>query len=174
MPAASRSDWEGHAVAKRLYRSRTDRMLFGVAGGFAEYLDLDPAVVRIVWAFLVLAAGAGFLLYIVAAIVIPEEPYPGAARADAAGMGVPTGANGQPLTDAGAPGAAPGGMPGWSAGQPHHRDSSGAVVFGGILVLIGLWFFAKDLIPAFDDRLVVPGVLVVVGLVLVLGSMRRR
>ena len=58
-------------MSKRLYRSRDDRMLFGVAGGMARYLDIDPSIVRIVWALLVLAGGAGFLLYIVAAIVIP-------------------------------------------------------------------------------------------------------
>jgi phage shock protein C len=158
-------------VAKRLYRSRSDRMLFGVAGGFAEYLDVDPAVVRIVWAFLVLAAGAGFLLYIVAAIVIPEEPYPGAARAEAAGTTA-----GAPTDPTGTAGATPApNVSGWSAGKARpHRDSNGAVIFGGLLVLIGLWFFAKDLIPAFDDRLVLPGFLVVIGLVLVLGSMRRR
>ena len=158
-------------MPKRLYRSRSDRMLFGVAGGFAEYLDLDPAVVRIVWAFLVLAAGAGFLLYIVAAIVIPEEPYPGAAQAEATG-GMPGAA-----TDLGAPGGAPPTpqATSWPAGQPRpHRESNGAVIFGAFLVLVGLWFFARDLIPSFDDRLVVPGFLIVVGLVLVMGSMRRH
>ena len=47
-------------------------MLFGVAGGMARFLDLDPSIVRIVWALLAIAGGAGILLYIVAAIVIPE------------------------------------------------------------------------------------------------------
>lgn len=158
-------------MPKRLYRSRSDRMLFGVAGGFAEYLDLDPAVVRIVWAFLVLAAGAGFLLYIVAAIVIPEEPYPGAAQ-----TGAPGGGPGSPTGMAGTAGAAATpNATSWTAGQPRpHRESNGAVIFGAFLVLVGVWFFARDLIPSFDDRLVVPGFLVVVGLVLVMGSMRRR
>ncbi|MEZ0241124.1 MAG: PspC domain-containing protein, partial [Chloroflexota bacterium] len=59
---------------ERLYRSRDDRMIFGVAGGMADWLDVDPAIVRIVWALLIFAGGAGLLLYIVAAIVIPEEP----------------------------------------------------------------------------------------------------
>src|SRR5512143_2295390 len=74
MRAASSSSSEAPAVRERLYRSRTDRMLFGVAGGMAEWLDLDPAVVRLVWALLILAGGIGFLLYIIAAIVVPEEP----------------------------------------------------------------------------------------------------
>jgi phage shock protein C len=58
----------------RLYRSRDERVLFGVAGGVAEWLDVDPAVVRIVFALLVLTAGFGLLLYLIMAIVIPEEP----------------------------------------------------------------------------------------------------
>ena len=71
-------------MRERLYRSRSDRMLFGVAGGMAEWLDLDPSVVRLVWALLILAGGIGLLLYIVAAIVVPEEPYGLAAAAPAA------------------------------------------------------------------------------------------
>ena len=151
-------------MRKRLYRSRTDRMLFGVAGGFADWLDVDPAVVRIVWALLVLAAGTGFLLYIVAAIVIPEEPFPGAASAEAGAAGAPDAASGTPQPNASS----------WTASPTRPHDSNGALIFGGLLVLIGLWFFAKDLLPNFDDRLVLPGLLVVLGAVLVLGSMRRR
>lgn len=60
---------------KRLYRSRTDRMIAGVAGGIASYLDLDPTLVRLVWAFTFLPGGVpGLLLYLIAWIVIPLEP----------------------------------------------------------------------------------------------------
>lgn len=59
-------------MRERLYRSRDERMLFGVAGGMARYFGLDPAIVRLVWFLLFLAGGAGALLVIVAAIVIPE------------------------------------------------------------------------------------------------------
>src|SRR6187431_1781567 len=65
---------------RRLYRSRTDTVLGGVAAGLAVYLNTDPALVRIAWAILVpLTGGAAFLAYIVGWIVVPEEPYPGAA-----------------------------------------------------------------------------------------------
>lgn len=56
----------------RLYRSR-DRVVAGVAGGVADALDLDPSLVRIVWA-LAMFAGFPILVYIVMAIVVPEEP----------------------------------------------------------------------------------------------------
>src|SRR5919112_1789595 len=61
-------------MRERLYRARHDRMLFGVAGGLARYLGIDSSIVRIVWVLLFLAAGTGILLYIVAAVLIPEEP----------------------------------------------------------------------------------------------------
>src|SRR6185503_2565953 len=87
MPAASSFESEAPVVRERLYRSRSDRMIFGVAGGMADWLDLDPSLVRLVWALLVLAGGIGFLLYIVAAVVIPEEPVGGAAAASAGAAG---------------------------------------------------------------------------------------
>lgn len=65
---------------ERLYRSRDDRMLAGVAGGLAERWDVDPSLVRVVWAVLVvLTGGIALLVYIVMAIVVPEDyvPYPG-------------------------------------------------------------------------------------------------
>jgi phage shock protein PspC (stress-responsive transcriptional regulator) len=57
----------------RLYRSRDNRMLGGVAGGLADYLGIDPSLVRIGWVLLFLAGGIGLLLYIVMWIVVPEE-----------------------------------------------------------------------------------------------------
>lgn len=60
---------------KRLYRSTGDKMLAGVCGGLGEYFNIDPTLVRLVWAIFALAAGSGILAYIVAAIIIPENPY---------------------------------------------------------------------------------------------------
>jgi phage shock protein C len=61
-------------MTDRLYRSRRDRMLAGVAGGLAEMWDADPSLVRIVWALLVIfTGGIALVVYIVMAIVVPEE-----------------------------------------------------------------------------------------------------
>lgn len=62
------------AARKPLARSRTNRKIAGVCAGFAEYLDLDPSLVRIVWAMLLLFGGCGLLGYIIAWIIMPEEP----------------------------------------------------------------------------------------------------
>jgi phage shock protein C len=61
-------------MAKTLYRSRKNRLIAGICGGIAEYFDVDPIIVRLITLILVLSAGAGLLAYIVAWIVVPEEP----------------------------------------------------------------------------------------------------
>ena len=61
-------------MEKKLYRSRTDKKLCGVCGGLAKYLNMDVTIVRLICALLVLFTGIGLLAYIVAALVIPEEP----------------------------------------------------------------------------------------------------
>ncbi len=61
-------------VKKRLYRSREERRIAGVCGGIADYLAVDPTLVRIFWALLALAGGPGVLLYLLMAVVVPEEP----------------------------------------------------------------------------------------------------
>ena len=104
-------------MRERLYRSREDRMLFGVAGGMARYFNLDPSIVRIVWALLVLAGGAGLLLYVVAAIVIPEAPL-GAPEGTVHGAAAPA--------DAGSAASAGGATPAWGyrAGVERMRHRS--------------------------------------------------
>ncbi|MEK6853209.1 MAG: PspC domain-containing protein [Nanoarchaeota archaeon] len=60
---------------KRLYRSRNDKVFGGVCGGIAQYLDVDPVVVRLIWAvFSLVSMGMGVLAYLIAWVIIPEEP----------------------------------------------------------------------------------------------------
>ncbi len=59
---------------KKLYKSRTDKKLCGVCAGVANFLNVDPTIVRLLWALAVLFAGGGVLLYIAAALIMPEEP----------------------------------------------------------------------------------------------------
>ena len=61
-------------MEKKLYRSRIDKKLCGVCGGLGKYFDIDPTLFRLGVVFLSLF-GCGLLAYIVAALVIPEEPY---------------------------------------------------------------------------------------------------
>jgi phage shock protein C len=60
---------------KRLFRSKKNRMIFGVCGVLGEYLNTDPTVVRILWVILAISSlGIAVLLYLIMAIIVPEEP----------------------------------------------------------------------------------------------------
>ena len=59
---------------KKLYKSRTNKMICGICGGIAEYFDVDATLIRLGLAAFSLLGGSGLLVYIVAAIVIPDAP----------------------------------------------------------------------------------------------------
>src|SRR5688572_971863 len=118
---------------RRLYRSRTDTILGGVAAGVASYLNADPALVRIAWAILIpLTGGAAFLAYVVAWIVVPEEPKDATLAATASADpdapasegSTSTSSFGQPVSD------------------PVRRTGSGSAGLwvGLALIAIGAWF----------------------------------
>jgi phage shock protein C len=153
---------------RRLYKSPTERVISGVGGGVAEYLDADPTIVRVIWALLALiTGGVFFVLYIVMWIVVPEGPE--------AAIGAPEGApaaidpaTGQPVPPA--PGT-------WSA-QPVHRhrrgSGPGSWVVGVILIGLGLYFLVRDYFPDINVDRLWPLGLVLLGVLLLLVAMRRR
>ena len=61
-------------MQKKLYRSRTDRKILGVCGGFAEYFNVDSTLVRVIVVLVALLGGCGLLAYLIAALIMPEEP----------------------------------------------------------------------------------------------------
>ncbi|MFC1984030.1 PspC domain-containing protein [Chloroflexota bacterium] len=61
-------------MAKKLYRSQTDRKIWGVCGGLAQYFDIDPTIVRVIFFVSLLCGTLGFWIYIIMAIVVPNEP----------------------------------------------------------------------------------------------------
>lgn len=141
-------------MRERLYRSRTERMFLGVAGGLGEWFDVDPSFVRIAFVLLTVAGGAGILIYIAMAIIVPERPEGLAVRS----------------------GVTPGGESslGETAPMRHRRDGRGAIVLGAILVIAGAWFLVRELVPAFDIDRWWPAVLILIGIVLLIGAMRGR
>jgi phage shock protein C len=59
---------------QRLYRSKKERILGGVCAGLGEHLDVDPTVIRLIWAVVTLLSfGTGIIIYILAWIIIPED-----------------------------------------------------------------------------------------------------
>jgi phage shock protein C len=158
---------------RRLYRSRTDTVLGGVAAGLANYLNADPALVRIAWAILVpLTGGAAFLAYIIAWVVVPEEPE---------GWVDPADASRAPASDeASGAGDAPADAPVYAASTPtaaprSRSDGAGAAFIIGIgLVILGIWFLVREYLPPIDWSLVWPVVLIGTGALILVISMRRR
>ncbi len=163
-------------MAERLYRSRDDRMLAGVAAGVAETLDADPSLVRIAWALLaIFTGGIAVVVYIVMAIVVPEAP---------AGMPAPAPAASE------WPGAAPAGTPPPPSDVASDRDvrraarrasrgdrdtARGGLVIGLILIVVGGFFLIRELVPWFDWHLWWPiGLIGLGGVLLVVALLPRR
>ena len=61
-------------MEKRLYKSNVNKMLDGVCGGIAEYLNMDPTLIRLGWVLFCALGGSGIIAYIIAAIIIPRNP----------------------------------------------------------------------------------------------------
>ena len=156
----------------RLYRSRDDRMIAGVAGGVAEHLDADPSIIRIVWAVLIfLTGGLALLVYIVMAIVVPERP----AGMDPVATGEPrVAAPDEPVPAGGwrAPDGSTVPMASSTTRRSRRRrdpaDRARAGLIGG-LILVGLGgiFLVREFIPAFDFDLWWPSLLIGLGIVLI-------
>ena len=60
-------------MARKLYRSRTDRKIWGVCGGLAKHFDMDPTIVRVVFVASLLCGTLGLWVYIIMAIIVPQE-----------------------------------------------------------------------------------------------------
>jgi phage shock protein PspC (stress-responsive transcriptional regulator) len=163
------------AMADRLYRSRDDRMLAGVAAGVAEALDADPSLVRVAWALLtVFTGGVALLVYIVMAIVVPEAPAgwiatAGPAAADQA-AGSATGGT------ADAPGAESAQPSAWASERDARRaarrarrqagDTRGGLIAGLALIVIGGIFLLRQIGVWFDWDLWWPVALIGLGALL--------
>ncbi len=62
---------------KRLLKSNTDKVFAGVCGGLANYFNIDVTIIRLLWLGAIFIGGVGFWLYLIAAIIIPREPFDG-------------------------------------------------------------------------------------------------
>ncbi len=61
-------------MKRKLYRSQSDKKLFGVCGGIADYFEWDSTIVRLLWVIALFVGGFSFLCYLICAVVIPREP----------------------------------------------------------------------------------------------------
>lgn len=163
-------------MGKRLYRSRRDRWISGVCGGVAEYLDVDPVLVRVA-AVLLLAVGnvAAVIAYLVMALVVPEGP--GAAPGEeVAEMGdrerdletTPLPESAPPPAEPSPPApppAAPGPVP-----AAERRSGTVGTTVGMVFVLLGVAVMAGRFVGGFPVWTLWPLVVVVIGVVQLLTS----
>ena len=186
----------------RLYRSVEDRMLAGVAGGVAERLDADPSIIRVVWALLIVVTGGlALIAYVVMWIVVPEAPdapdaaavpgVPGGGTMASDGATPPTAGATAPDPDAPTAATDPGAVGAWvapdgttvarSTGSTRRRrqrggggraDDRGPLIGGLVLIVIGGFFLLRQFIPAIDLGSWWPLILVAIGLILVIVSVR--
>jgi phage shock protein C len=152
------------SMNRHLFRSREDRMLAGVAGGLAELWDADPSLVRIVWALLVvLTGGIALVVYIVMAIVVPDED---ALRpTDASGGADQARVESREMRRR---------MRAERRAQRGSAGRSGGVVIGVLLILVGFWYLVREYLPSVDWDWFWPLTLVCLGVFVLVLAVRPR
>ena len=143
---------------KRLHKSATDSMLFGVAGGMAEYFGADPTLVRLAWVLVGLASGGlALIVYVILAIIVPTQSV-----------------------DYSAPVEADSNMSESEGGRPSHTDQRRWMgrlsMFGIILIAIGALLLLSNfgLLHWWRWDIFWPLLLIVVGVALLAGRLTRR
>jgi phage shock protein PspC (stress-responsive transcriptional regulator) len=145
----------------RLYRSTTSKVFGGVAGGIAEYFNMDPVIIRVIFVLAAIFGGGGVLIYLVLWIAVPERPYtltmfntgnppdPG-----------PGSENPPPATPE-------------NSAEMTTRKYTGSMIGGIILIGVGALILATRVIPNLFFSDLWPFVLVVAGIILIVTSMNQ-
>ncbi|PIQ08437.1 MAG: hypothetical protein COW71_11860 [Ignavibacteriales bacterium CG18_big_fil_WC_8_21_14_2_50_31_20] len=139
-------------------RSRQNRIFGGVASGLANYLSIDPVIVRILFVISVFFSGIGILLYLIMWIVIPEEKFIDFTYTDM---------NSEKKSDDTFQGNI-------NFTIPKKDNKNGQVVFGIILVLIGLFFLGIEVFSFLNFEDLFPILLVGFGIYFVWNSKNKR
>lgn len=149
---------------KHLYRSTSNKVFGGVAGGLGEYFAVDPVIIRILFVILVFAGGASILIYPLLWIAIPAEPIKPFSFHQTAdpNTGEP-GSENNPLFTT---------PPPIVTGEA--KKNNGPLIAGSILVVIGLLFLIDKLLPNVNFGDLWPALLIIVGGVLIFTSMNRK
>ncbi|HTY60796.1 MAG TPA: PspC domain-containing protein [Acidobacteriota bacterium] len=146
---------------RRLYKSRKHKVIDGVCGGIAEYLDLDPVLIRVFAVLFFFTGGAALIAYIIGMIIIPQPPPEETQAGDAASaQGTATAPHG-PTED-------------------HTRN--GSLIAGVLLILFGIYFLLRN-IPFFQQfywrfwnlswDFFWPAVLIALGLLVIFRGFRK-
>lgn len=136
-------------ATKQVYRSQTNRMIAGVAGGIGEYFSVDPTIIRLIFVILAIAGGTGVLAYIIGWVIIPEAPR---SKQEATMAEEPSSTSPHTTT------------------HEHHahaepqRNSQGRMLAGLILIALGAAFFIQQTVGFDIWHYAWPIILIVIGL----------
>jgi phage shock protein PspC (stress-responsive transcriptional regulator) len=147
---------------KKFVRSK-DRKIAGVCGGIADSLNIDPVIVRAVFLCLLLFGGSGLIIYLVLLIVMPEaDSYTDYIEVDEAGEAKKVKQEPMGKTEA-------------SDKKIERRMvNTGSVIFGLLLIFLGIFFFLRNFFPFFRFEYWFPLGLVLVGFILIIFSKKSK
>ena len=153
---------------KRLYRSAKSKVFGGVAGGIAEYFDIDPIIIRLLFVIIAFAGGGGVIVYLILWIALPLEPITPFTMNMGSGESFNSANPGDQSTSDFTTGTS---NPFEVPVKPENRNS---LIGGIVLISLGLIFLANRFIPNIDFGDLWPLVLVVLGGVLIATSLAER
>jgi phage shock protein C len=133
--------------SNRLYRSNTDKVIGGVAGGLGDYLNIDPVIVRVLFVLLAIFGGSGVLVYIILWIAIPAEIHEYKTYADNQDEKKMTGVNDNP--------------------EDLSRRKNTSLIVGIIMIVMGLIFLIDHIVPIYSIKNLWPLLLVIAGVLLI-------
>lgn len=138
-------------MERKLYKSSTNRVFFGVCGGIGEFFEVDPVVIRLLTVIFTLMGGAGLLAYIIAAIMIPE-------RSTVGGFRSPGPENRGPEQDGPEPD-----QPEMSQKTAKKSRGNSSLTFGVILIGMGALVLINVILPWIQDELILAAALIGLG-----------
>jgi phage shock protein PspC (stress-responsive transcriptional regulator) len=143
-------------MEKKLYRSRNKKVVAGIAGGLGDYLDVDPVIIRIIIVLTTIFNGVGLLIYIIMWIVIPEEEYdPSKIKSERSYTENTSQSSEANFTE------------GTNKKVQSEKSSNGRIIFGVVLIFIGIVFLFERFVPFFDFEFIFAIGMVALGLALI-------
>lgn len=147
-------------MEKKLYRDESRKVIGGVCAGLSDYFNIDIAIVRLVFLLTLILKGGGMLIYIVLWIALPKKDF----------------SINPPFVDYTVPDAGPA-----PANEPNvfnkpPRRSTGSIIAGTVLVLLGAFFILDDLniIPNWDMEHLWPMILIAVGIIVIFSGNKKQ
>lgn len=145
-------------MQKKLYRSKKEKMVAGVAGGLGQYFDVDPVLIRVLFVITLFMSGTGVIAYILLWIITPVEPSLAYEMTGSTSDENPSAEN---VQDA-------------KYTEEKINDTSKKRLFAGVaLILLGMIFLANNIIPNFDFLDILPLILIGLGASILLSNEKR-